>query len=76
MSTYGNRRHYLEPQDEWDETGYGSDDGYDAIKDANAEAGFAHDSNGGRRIARQRGWLRKVRREPVIKPKDRGDDDE
>ncbi len=61
MSTWGNKRHHLEPRDTYYETGYGSDDGYDAIKDANAEAGFAHDSNGGRHIARQRGWLRKVK---------------
>jgi len=50
-----------EPEDtEYDEyTGEGSDDGHDAIKDANAESGFAHDSHAGFYIARQRGWIRR-----------------
>jgi len=40
-------------------TGYGSDDGYDAIKDANAMGGFSHDDEYGYSDAIRRGWLRK-----------------
>jgi hypothetical protein len=64
---WDNEYHYLDQpiehdDDEYDDdeyTGRGSDDGYDAIKDANAEAGYAHDSRAGFYIARRRGWIRR-----------------
>ena len=46
------RKHYY--------TGYGSDDGYDAIRDANAEAGYGPRHSYGWGEAKRRGWLRKV----------------
>ena len=50
-------------EDYW--TGHGSDDGYDAMKDANAEAGRAHNHPAGFNDARRNGWLRKAKAEPI-----------
>lgn len=63
----GEPRHYLDlPEDDEDYdddedgyTGRGSDDGYDAIKDANAEGGYSHNNPAGWRIAKSRGWIRR-----------------
>ena len=66
MSKY--RRHYEDYLDdnEYEWTGYGTDDGYDACKDANAEMGLSHDDPRGFYAARSYGWLRKVKRRPPI----------
>ncbi|MBV1929316.1 MAG: hypothetical protein KUG81_07380 [Gammaproteobacteria bacterium] len=57
---YKDDRHYLDRDDDHEWTGHGTDDGYDAIKDANAEAGLPHDSPHGFGQAIKNGWLRKV----------------
>ena len=52
------RYHYLDLPDKQYYSGYGSDDGYDAIKDANAEMGLEHDSPVGISRAKRLGWIR------------------
>jgi hypothetical protein len=58
----GNYRNHWNDGD-YEYTGHGTDDGYDAMKDANAEMGLAHDDPRGVGQAIKNGWLRKVPKE-------------
>lgn len=55
------RRHYLDC-DDYEYSGFGTDDGYDAIKDANAELGLNHNHPNGFYQANLNGWLKKEKK--------------
>lgn len=63
MSGWRERHHLDYEDDEYYWTGFGTDDGVDAIKDANAEMGLDPYNNAGFYAARRNGWLRRVKKD-------------